>query len=88
MFAPPSCMPGDTTNIADKVLLFLLHLFGLRLVQILLWRVLLLEFSISTLLNNVSLELLGWLVTGPCTLFHIYRSSQLSESHLLLHVAT
>jgi hypothetical protein len=56
-----SCMPGDTTNVADKVLLFLLHLFGLRLVQILLWRVLLLflEFSISTLLNNVSLELLG-----------------------------
>jgi hypothetical protein len=48
-FAPPSCMPGDTTNVADKVLLFLLHLFGLRLVQILLWRVLLLlEFSIST----------------------------------------
>jgi hypothetical protein len=69
-------MPGDTTNIADKALLFLLHPFGLRLVQILLWRVLLLllEFSISTLLNNVSLELLGWLVTGPCTLFHIYHS--------------
>jgi hypothetical protein len=69
-------MPGDTTNVADKVVLFLLHLFGLRLVQILLWRVLLLvlEFSISTLLNNVSLKLLGWLVTGPCTLFHIYRS--------------
>jgi hypothetical protein len=69
-------MPGDTTNIADKVLLFLLHLFGLRLVQILLWRVLLLllEFSISPLLNNVSLELLGWLVTGPYTFVHIYHS--------------
>jgi hypothetical protein len=69
-------MPGDTTNLVDKVLHFLLHLFGLRLVQILLWRVLillLLEFSISTLLNNVSLELLGWFVTGPRTLFHIYR---------------
>ena len=65
----------NTINVADKVLLFLLHPFGLRLVQILLWRVLLLlEFSISTLLNNVSLELLGGLVTGPCTLFHIYRS--------------
>jgi hypothetical protein len=82
-------MPGYTTNVADKVLLFLLHLFGLRLVQILLWRVLLLllEFSISTLLNNVSLKLLGWLVTFPCTLFHIYSSRQLSESYLLLHVA-
>jgi hypothetical protein len=31
--------------------------------------------------------LLGWLVIGPCTLFHIYSSRQLSESHLLLHVA-
>jgi hypothetical protein len=34
-FAPPSCIPGDTTNVADKVLIFLLHLFRLRLVQIL-----------------------------------------------------
>jgi hypothetical protein len=84
-------MPRVTINKADKVLLLLLLLlFGLRLVLILLWRdllLLLLELSISALLNNVSLELLGWLVTGPCMLLHIYSSRQLSESHLLLHVA-